>query len=185
MTESTPPRGIPDVIAGRYQTVSVIGAGGMGTVYKAIDTRLNRAVAIKSLHQTRLRELGGGARLRAEALAAAALDHPFICKVYELVEEPDGTLIVMEYVEGETLAAILKRGLPPLGEVLQIGRDREEDQLAVVGVALGARRLRPVDHRERPLLRQRRGRPGRQGKTGRRSPCETHNPSHRSTPCRS
>ena len=121
-----PPRGLPAVVAARYQTVSVLGAGGMGTVYKAIDTRLNRAVAIKALHQTRLRELGGGSRLRAEALAAAALDHPFICKVYELIEEPEGTLIVMEFVEGETLSTILKRGLPPLGEVLQIGREIAE-----------------------------------------------------------
>src|SRR4026209_1895454 len=97
-----PPRGLPDLVAARYKTVSIPGAGGMGTVYKAIDTRPNRAVAIRSLHQTRLREIGGGSRLRAEALAAAALDHPFICKVYELIEEPEGTLIVMEFVEGET-----------------------------------------------------------------------------------
>ena len=96
-----------------YRVVSRIGIGGMGVVYKAIDTRLDRAVAIKAI----LRDPGmkdGAARLRKEAMAAASLDHPYICKVYELIETSHEHLIVMEFVEGETLSQRLRRGIPPL-----------------------------------------------------------------------
>ena len=69
---------------------------------------------------------GAASRLRTEALAAASLDHPYICKVYELVETPTDTFIVMEFVEGETLASMLKRGVLPLLQTLQFGREIAE-----------------------------------------------------------
>ena len=97
-----------------YRLESRVGSGGMGLVYRAVDTRLNRPVAIKAVHDARLLEPGASARFRAEALAAASLDHPFICKVYELLESGRKALLVMEFVEGETLAGILRQGRPPL-----------------------------------------------------------------------
>ena len=119
-------RPLPDLVGGRYRIVSRLGVGGMGVVYKAVDTQLNRAVAVKALEDRR-RLLGGSERrLRGEALAAASLDHPYICKVYELVETVTETFIVMEYVEGETLASMLKRGPLPLAQALQLGREVAE-----------------------------------------------------------
>jgi serine/threonine protein kinase len=119
-------RPLPDLIAGRYRIVSRLGVGGMGIVYKATDIQLNRAVAVKALEDRRLLFPGSAGKLKAEALAAASLDHPYICKVYELVETPHDTFIVMEFVEGETLASVLKRGPLPLARTLQIGREIAE-----------------------------------------------------------
>jgi serine/threonine protein kinase len=119
-------RPLPDLIGGRYRIVSRLGVGGMGVVYKATDLQLNRAVAIKALEDSRLLALSSAGKLRAEALAAASLDHPYICKVYELVEAAGDTFLVMEFVEGETLAAVLKRGVLPLARALQIGREIAE-----------------------------------------------------------
>jgi len=120
------PRQVPDVLAGRYRIVSRLGVGGMGIVYKATDTQLNRSVAVKALEERRLHVLGAAARLRSEALAAASLDHPYICKVYELIETPADSFIVMEFVDGETLASMLKRGKLPVPQVLQLGREIAE-----------------------------------------------------------
>ena len=120
------PRPLPDLIGGRYRIVSRLGVGGMGIVYKASDIQLNRAVAIKALEERRLHLPGATTRLRTEALAAASLDHPYICKVYELVETPTETFIVMEFVEGETLSSMLKRGVLPLVQTLQLGREIAE-----------------------------------------------------------
>jgi serine/threonine protein kinase len=100
-----------------YRVVSRVGSGGMGVVYKALDTRLNRAVALKVIR--RGRELDTG-RLRKEALAAASLDHPYICKVYELIDTKAEQVIVMEFVEGETLSRRLRQGIPPLDTTLQL-----------------------------------------------------------------
>lgn len=120
------PRPLPDLVGGRYKIVSRLGVGGMGVVYKATDIQLNRSVAIKALEERRLAVPGSAMRLRGEALAAASLDHPYICKVFELVETPTDTFIVMECVEGETLASMLKRGVLPLRQTLQLGREIAE-----------------------------------------------------------
>ncbi len=119
-------RPLPDVIGGRYRVVSRLGVGGMGIVYKAIDEQLNRPVAVKALGDRRLLMPGAAGRLRGEALAAASLDHPYICQVYELVEAAGETFIVMEYVEGETLASLLKRDPLSLAQILQLGREIAE-----------------------------------------------------------
>lgn len=124
--ERQSPRPLPDLVGGRYRIVSRLGIGGMGVVYKAVDLQLNRAVAVKALEDRRLLMPSASGRLRSEALAAASLDHPYICKVYELVETPADTFIVMEFVEGETLAAMLKRGALPLLLTLQLGREIAE-----------------------------------------------------------
>jgi len=105
---------------GPYEILGPIGAGGMGEVYKATDTRLNRTVAIKVLpshfaHDTDMKQ-----RFEREAQTIAGLNHPNICILHD-VGEQDGThFLVMEYVEGETLADRISRGPMPIGEVLHI-----------------------------------------------------------------
>jgi Tol biopolymer transport system component/predicted Ser/Thr protein kinase len=104
---------------GPYQIVSPIGAGGMGEVYKARDTRLDRTVAIKVLpahlaDQGEVRE-----RFEREAKAIASLNHPHICTLYDTGRQEGTDFLVMEYLEGETLAARLLKGSLPLDQVLR------------------------------------------------------------------
>jgi serine/threonine protein kinase/Tol biopolymer transport system component len=104
---------------GPYEILSSIGAGGMGEVYRAKDTRLNRIVAIKVLpahlaDRAELRE-----RFEREAKAISSLNHPHICTLYDVGHQDGIDYLVMEYVEGETLAARLAKGPMPLEQVLQ------------------------------------------------------------------
>ena len=95
----------------KYEMLRPLGSGGMGEVYLARDRALNRQVAIKVVSPDRLGDEASQRRLVLEAQAAAALDHPCICPVYEAGTSTDGrTFIVMQYVEGETLAERLRRG---------------------------------------------------------------------------
>jgi serine/threonine protein kinase len=77
-------------VIGHFRIESEIGRGGMGVVYKAIDLRLRRAVAIKTLNEQSLLDHAHMERLRQEAIAIASIDHPYICKVYDLLEH-EGT----------------------------------------------------------------------------------------------
>ncbi len=113
-------------MVGHYRIVSTVGTGGMGTVYRALDTRLNRPVALKAIADRRRDDVTALERLRREALAAAGLDHPYICKVYELVETDTQTLIAMEFVEGETLAARLRRGPLPVADAVHLAGEIAE-----------------------------------------------------------
>ena len=113
-------------LVGHYRVVSNLGSGGMGVVWKAIDTRLNRPVALKAIRDTGPGNTDAVLRLRAEALAAASLDHPYICKIYELLETGDATMVVMEFVEGETLGDILMRRTPALVDTLRYGSEIAE-----------------------------------------------------------
>jgi serine/threonine protein kinase len=103
---------------GPYEILSAIGAGAMGEVYKARDTRLNRTVAIKVLPgpspQTELRE-----RFEREAQAIAALSHPHICTLHDVGKHDGVDYLVMEYLEGHTLAQRLEKGPLPLEDVLK------------------------------------------------------------------
>jgi serine/threonine protein kinase len=105
---------LPELLAGRYRILSPLGDGGMGEVFLAEDTRLERRVAVKLLPVSIEADAVARERLRSEALAAAALDHPFICKVYEIGDAGGRVFIVMEYVEGETLHAAGRGGLLPV-----------------------------------------------------------------------
>jgi serine/threonine protein kinase/Flp pilus assembly protein TadD len=87
-----------------YRIIKQLGAGGMGEVYLALDTKLDRKVAIKVLLPDSLAEANLKKRLLKEAQAAAKLDHPNICAVYDVSEADSFTFIVMQYIEGETLA---------------------------------------------------------------------------------
>ena len=105
---------------GRYKILSQLGVGGMGEVYLAEDTKLNRRVAIKLLPAGSLESESANRRLLREARAAANLDHPNICAIHEVAEEDGRNFICMQYVEGETLEAKMKRGPLDLNEVLAI-----------------------------------------------------------------
>ena len=103
-----------------YEILSQIGAGGMGEVYLAQDTKLNRKVAIKLLPSNLSADEQARKRLVREACAAAKLDHPNICTVHEVGEIDNQTFVVMQHVEGETLADRLQRQPLTLQEALSI-----------------------------------------------------------------
>ena len=126
-----------------YRLETRVGSGGMGMVYRAVDTRLNRPVAIKAVHDARLIEPGASARFRSEALAAASLDHPYICKVYELLEFGQRALLVMEFVEGETLAGILRTGRPPLARTVELVAEIAEGLANAHAMGLVHRDIKP------------------------------------------
>ena len=111
---------LPDTTIGPYKVVRRLGQGGMGEVSLAYDARLKRHVALKSLLPKE-----GSSDTRAdiirEARAAAGLSHPGIAAIFDILEEADRTFIVMEYVEGQTLAARLAQGLPRWREAVDIG----------------------------------------------------------------
>jgi serine/threonine protein kinase len=123
-----------------YRIVEKLGAGGMGEVYLAEDTKLNRKVAIKFLPPQSVADEQAKRRLLREAQAAAALDHANICAIYEIGEADGRSFIVMQYVEGEPLAARLKRQPPELREALTIARQ--------VADALAEAHARGIIHRD-------------------------------------
>ena len=130
---------------GSYQVVAKLGEGGMGEVYRARDTKLNRDVAIKVLPagtaaDPRLRE-----RLRLEAMAAAALDHPFICKIFETGEHEGTVFLAMEYVAGETLHSRLQRGPMPSAEALRVAGEIADAIEAAHEKGLIHRDLKPAN----------------------------------------
>ena len=103
-----------------YRILSKLGSGGMGEVYLAEDTELGRKVAIKLLQPELVADERARRRLRREAQAAATLDHPNICAIFEVGEENGLNFIVMQNVEGETLEARMKRKPPDLSESLSV-----------------------------------------------------------------
>ena len=104
---------------GSYHIVSLLGAGGMGEVYRARDTRLLRDVAIKILPGVFTSDPERAARFEREARALAAISHPNICTIHDVGREAGIDYLVMEYVQGETLTARLKKGALPLRQALQ------------------------------------------------------------------
>jgi serine/threonine protein kinase/Tol biopolymer transport system component len=105
-----------------YQLIRRLGAGGMGVVHLAQDTRLGRAVALKVLHEDTAGDPDRHLRFEREARAASSLNHPNIVTVYDIGTDQGRPFIAMEYVEGETLADRLGRGALPLRDVLHFGR---------------------------------------------------------------
>src|SRR5262245_52794668 len=103
---------------GPYEVVALIGAGGMGEVYKARDTRLDRTVAIKVLSTALQADPHLRERVHREARAISRLDHPNICALYDIGEDRGLTFLVMQYLEGESLADRLRKGPLPINEIL-------------------------------------------------------------------
>jgi eukaryotic-like serine/threonine-protein kinase len=109
----------PETRFGPYELVSFIGAGGMGEVYKARDTRLDRIVAVKVLSAQVAASSEMRQRFDREARAISALNHPNICSLYDVGHQDDVDFIVMEFLEGETLAQRLTRGPLELDQLLK------------------------------------------------------------------
>ena len=127
---------------GPYQITAAIGAGGMGEVYRARDTRLNRDVAIKVLPPVFAADPGRLARFEREAQTLAALNHPHIAHIHGVIGPAESAphALVMEFVDGEDLAARLKRGPLPLDEALSVTQQ--------IADALEAAHERGVIHRD-------------------------------------
>jgi serine/threonine-protein kinase len=132
---------IGTILGGRYRLVELLGQGGMATIFRALDTQLGRDVAIKLLRPEYLRDPDFSSRFRQEAQNAASLNHPNVVSVYDYGEDPSGPYIVMEYVDGEDLATILRRNgsLPP-AQAARIA--------AAVARALAAAHARGIVHRD-------------------------------------
>ncbi|MFN0150166.1 MAG: protein kinase domain-containing protein [bacterium] len=111
----------PGARLGPYEILAPLGAGGMGEVYRARDTRLGRDVAIKVLPEHLSAQPDVRARFEREARAISALNHPNICVLHDVGCEGDTDYIVLELVDGETLAVRLERGALPLAEALRAG----------------------------------------------------------------
>ncbi len=111
----------PGTALGPYRIESLIGAGGMGEVYRGTDTRLGRTVAIKILPPHLRYSADLQARFEREARTISQLTHPHICTLHDVGHENDVDFLVMEHLEGQTLAARLSRGVIPLDQPLRIG----------------------------------------------------------------
>src|ERR1035438_3016583 len=114
---------LPGSKVGSYEILAPVGSGGMGDVFRAKDSKLGRQVAIKVLPANLAANAEARERLRREAQAAASLDHPFICKVFEIGESDGSLFLVMEFLSGETLFDRLRASSLPLDEALRIARE--------------------------------------------------------------
>src|SRR3979490_2166225 len=106
---------------GPYEIQSPLGAGGMGEVYRARDSRLARTVAIKVLREHLAEKPEAKERFDREARAISSLSHPNICLLYDVGQQDGVSFLVMEYLEGETLADRLRKGPLPSEQVLKYG----------------------------------------------------------------
>jgi serine/threonine protein kinase len=113
----------PGAQLGPYRIIGLAGAGGMGEVYKAHDTRLNRTVAIKVLAADVSGDRQRRARFEREARAIAGLSHPHICSLHDVGEHEGSMYLVMEHLDGVTLADRLESGRLPLEQALTIATD--------------------------------------------------------------
>jgi serine/threonine protein kinase len=130
----------PGTRLGPYEIQSLLGAGGMGEVYRARDTRLERDVAIKVLPAHLSSDPDLRQRMEREAKAISSLNHPHICTLHDVGSQDGIDFLVMEHLEGETLADLLQRGSLPVEEALKIGRE--------VAEALDKAHRRGIVHRD-------------------------------------
>ncbi len=132
---------IGTILGGRYRLVEELGQGGMATIFRSVDTQLGRDVAVKLLRPEYLRDPDFSSRFRQEAQNAASLNHPNVVSVFDYGEDPSGPYIVMEFVDGEDLATILRRNgsLPPSQAARIAG---------AVARALAAAHARGIVHRD-------------------------------------
>jgi len=140
----------PGTRIGPYEILSALGAGGMGEVYRATDTKLKRQVAVKILPSSLSMDSDRLARFQREAEVLATLNHPHIAAIYGLEDAGGVKALVMELVEGEDLAQRIARGLMPLDEVLPIARQIAEALEAAHEHRIIHRDLKPANIKIRP-----------------------------------
>ena len=116
----------PGTTLGPYEIQAPLGAGGMGEVYKATDTRLDRTVAIKVLPEHVAADPDLKQRFEREARTVAALNHPHICTLHDIGSQDGIDFLVMEHLEGETLARRLENGAIPLDQTLRTAHEITE-----------------------------------------------------------
>src|SRR5690242_7390794 len=130
---------------GPYETVAPLGAGGMGEVYRARDTRLGREVALKVLPVEFSKDPARRARFEQEARAAAALNHPNIVGLHDIGEEGSVIYTVSELVPGETLSDMLGRGQLPVRRLLDIAVQVADGMAAAHNARITHRDLKPAN----------------------------------------
>src|SRR5262245_26676013 len=135
---------------GAYEVLTTIGAGGMGEVYRARDTRLKRDVALKILPESFATDPERLARFQREAEVLASLSHPNIAGIYGIEESNGIRALVMELVDGETLADRIARGPIPLDEALPIAKQIAEALEAAHEQGIIHRDLKPANIKVRP-----------------------------------
>jgi eukaryotic-like serine/threonine-protein kinase len=135
---------------GAYEIVTLLGAGGMGEVYRARDTRLGRDVALKILPVAFAADAERLARFQREAHTLAALNHPNIAHLHGFEESNEGGALVMELVEGEDLSQRIARGAIPIDEALPIARQMAEALEAAHEQGVVHRDLKPANIKVRP-----------------------------------
>src|SRR6058998_1747885 len=134
---------LPGARLGPYEILGPLGAGGMGEVYRAKDTRLGRDVAVKILPAHLSENAEVRERFEREARAISSLNHPHICTLYDIGREGDADYFVMELLDGESLSARLERGPMKLNEVLKIGAKIAEGLAAAHRQGIIHRDLKP------------------------------------------
>ncbi len=135
---------------GPYEILSALGAGGMGEVYRARDTKLDRAVAIKILPEAFAADTERIARFQREAKTLASLNHPNIAHIHGLEESNGVRALVMELVEGEDLAQRIARGAIPVAEALPIAKQIADALEAAHEQGIIHRDLKPANIKVRP-----------------------------------
>jgi serine/threonine protein kinase/tetratricopeptide (TPR) repeat protein len=143
-SELTTADNLVDKTVGHFRITEVIGHGGMGVVYKAYDSRLDRVVAIKTVPAHLLEDRAIQERFRREAQILAALNHPHIAVIYDILEQADGcTYLILEYVPGQTLAERIRDGPLPVRESLSVGLQVAESLVAAYEKGIVHRDLKP------------------------------------------
>ncbi len=130
---------------GPYEILAPLGAGGMGEVYRARDTRLERTVAIKVLPADLSRDSTRRERFQREARAISSLNHPHICTLHDIGCEGGADFLVMEYLEGETLAERLKKGALPTEQLRRIGTEIADALAKAHRLGIVHRDLKPAN----------------------------------------
>ena len=135
---------------GHYEITAQVGVGGMGEVYRAADTRLKRQVAIKVLPAAVAQDADRLARFQREAEVLAQLNHPNIAAIYGFEDTPDAKALVMEFVDGPTLADRIAQAAIPIDETLPIARQIAEALEAAHEQGIIHRDLKPANIKVRP-----------------------------------
>jgi serine/threonine protein kinase len=133
-----------------YEIIARLGAGGMGEVYRARDSKLNRDVALKVLPAAFARDPERLARFEREALALASLNHPNVAQVYDSGRSGTTSYLVMELVAGDDLSALIARGRLPVADALAIARQIAEALETAHDAGIVHRDLKPANVKVRP-----------------------------------